>query len=512
MDRADGMQEVELAELAEPGAGSRSPDPARRPATAGATADTDDATDRRRRRRRAVLRWWPLGLLAVAAVVGSEVVLDARERARVAAAREHPGVVAYDVGADLRAHRSDPAALPSLDVVVGDLRVEPVEVVPGTPRAVRGVDVGSGDEVWRAELEDAARAAELGSLDPPGCWAAGSPAEQAVCFVQDTPTTEVEGGGYELAPPLRARLVRIDPRTGALTEDRELAPRSSVTATGDELVVAEVVGDGVRVAVEDAVSGEPRWSTDLPVDARALAGVADHSPGLQVTERHVLVHVSQQAWAVDRADGRVEVAGGQLWVGRGERLVSHGFDDGMTRLRGVDGSGEALAVGAPVWFDVDDGSVPGWDVLADTDGGNRRLRAVDARTGEQIWEHTLVGPSEGSLILLDDVLYGADGAAVWALDARDGTSIWRTPRDPEAGDVAGDASAGAWSAPVTDGRQLLLVEPEAPGDGSRAVLRAWSLASGALLWTAPLPEEAGGHAGVWDGALYGIWPDRVLLR
>ena len=142
MDRTDGMQEVELAEPADPGVGSRTPEPGHRP-----TAPGDDAADARRRRRRAVLRWWPLGLLAVAAVVGSEVVLDARERARVAAAREHPGVVAYDVGADLRAHRSDPAALPSLDVVVGNLRVEPVEVVPGTPRAVRGVDVGSGDEV-----------------------------------------------------------------------------------------------------------------------------------------------------------------------------------------------------------------------------------------------------------------------------------------------------------------------------------------------------------------------------
>jgi outer membrane protein assembly factor BamB len=497
------MQEVELAE------------PGGRPVVGPderQTPSTDDDAERRRRRRRAVLRWWPLGLLAVAAVVAGQVVLDARERARVAAAREQPGVVGYDVGPGLRAHRPDPAALPPDGVVAGDVRVEEVELVHGEPRAVRGVDVRSGAEVWRTPLEDAARAAETGSIDGARCSAAEPPVDQVLCFVQDTPATAVGGGGYELAPPVRARLVTLDPRTGGVTGDRELAPRSSAVVVGQDLLLAEVVGGGVRVAAEDARTTEPRWSTELPVDARALAGVPDLSPYVQVTDRHVLVQVSQQAWAVDRADGRVEVSAAQLWVSRGERLVSHGFDDGLTRLRGVDGSGDALAVGVPVTFEVDDGSVPELEVLADTDRGNRRLRAVDPRTGEQVWEHELVGPSEGSVILLDDVLYGADGSAVWALDARDGTEIWRTPRDPEAGDVAGSASAGAWYTPVTDGRQLLLVEAVGTGDTPPSVMGAWSLASGAHRWTTPLPPEVGGHVQVRDGALYGGWPDPVLIR
>jgi outer membrane protein assembly factor BamB len=226
----------------------------------------------------------------------------------------------------------------------------------------------------------------------------------------------------------------------------------------------------------------------------------------------VVVELSQQAWAVDRADGRLEVTGAQVWVGRAERLVSHAVEDGTTRLRGADGSGDTVATGAPVTLTVDDGSVPDLDLLADVDGGSRRLHAVDPRTGRQVWEHTLVGPPESSLVLLDEVLYGADGASMWALDARDGTTIWRTPRDPEVGDVAGSSSAGTWFQPLTDGRQLLLVEPEGPEDGAPSVMSAWSLASGQHLWTAPLPEETSGYVLVWEGALYGGWPEPVVLR
>lgn len=501
VNRPQGMAEVELVALDDAAPPSGSAEQVRAHEEA-----------RRARRRRRVLRSWPLGLVAVALLAGSQLVLDTLERGRVAAARELPEVVGYDVGPELRVASARVADLPATGVLVGDVRIRADDVRHGEPRAVRGVDAVSGDEVWRTEVEDAARAAEIGALDPPWCSAGDRSSAEVVCLVQDSPATPSGDGGYQVAPPVRTRLLALDPRTGAVTGERELAPQSNAVVADDDLVIVEVVADRVRVAAEDAATGAPRWTTELPVDARALAQLADLTPGLEVTDRHVLVNVSQQAWSVDRADGRLEVAGGQLWVSRGERLVSHGLDDGSTRLRGVDGSGEAVALGTPVDLGVDDGSLPDLDLLADIDRGSRRLHAVDPRTGRPVWEHTLVGPPESTLVLLDEVLYGADGASMWALDARDGTTIWRTPRDPEAGDVAGSSSAGTWFHPVTDGRRLLLVEPEGPEDGARSVMGAWSLASGEHLWTARLPEEAGGYAQVWNGALYGGWPEPVLLR
>lgn len=497
MSRPDGMQEVELADAA----------PAAGPGPGDAVPDEDAA--RRRRRRRAVLRWWPAAVVAVVAVAGSQVVLDARERARVDRAREQPGVVGYDVRPDLAARPVDPGDVPRAGVDVGDHRVLAAEVVPGEPRAVHAVDATSGDEVWRTVVEDVGLAAELGSRDYPQCWAGDPPVEQVLCFVQDIPTRDLGDGAYEVDPPVRSRLLTLDAGTGALVGERELAPRAHAVVVGGDLLRAEVVADGVRVVAEDLASGDVRWSAEPPVDARALDGVPDVSPYVWATGAHVVVQLSQQSWSLDRADGRVEVTGSGVSVGRDERLITTAMDDGLTRLHGADGSGDVLAVGMPVTLGVDDGSVPGLDLLSDVDQGDRRVRAVDPSTGAQVWEHVLVGPAEATLTLLDDVLYGADGGAVWAIDARDGTEVWRTSRDPGAGDVAGSASAGDWLRPVTDGRQLLLVEPE--GD-PRSVLRAWSLASGALQWSVPLPDEAAGWVGVWDGALVGLGLDPVLLR
>lgn len=495
MSRADGMQEVELVALDEPASGP---------------AD-EEAPEHLRRRRRAVLRWWPLAVVAVVALTGSQLVLDARERARVAAAREQPGVVGYDVGPDLVVEPMDPADLPTGDVEAGGLRVGAVDVVPGEPRAVRGVDDASGDEVWRTVLEDAALAAELGSRDYPRCSAGDPPVDEVVCFVQDLPTTETSDGGYEVDAPVRSRLLRIDARTGDVVEERELAPLAGAVAEGADLLRVEVVDDTVRVTKEDTVTGAERWAADLPVDIRVLAGIPGMSPYVWATETHVLVQLSARSWSLARVDGALEVTGSAVWVGRGERLISTALDDGTTRLHGADGSGDVRAVGALLSLAVDDGSVPGLDLLADIGQGDRRILAVDPATGEQVWEHALVGPSEGTALLMDDVLYGADSAAVWAVDARDGREIWRTVRDPEAGDVAGGGSAGDWFNPVTDGRQLLLAEEEAP-DGERGpVLRAWSLASGAHRWTAPLPSEVRGWVTVSDGELVGMGPDPVRL-
>jgi outer membrane protein assembly factor BamB len=502
MSRPDGMQEVELVALDETAPADLGP---------GGIADgagPGGGPDRRRRRRRAVLRWWPLGAVAVAAALGTEVVLDARERSRVAATREVPGVVGYDVRPDLTAHPADPDLPTSGGVAVGDLRVQGAEPVRGEPRAVVAVDGRSGDQVWRTEVEDAARAAEFATIDPPWCSAGEPPVDRVVCVVQDRPSTDLGDGSFRMDPPLRTRLLTVDPQTGAVTAERALAPLASAHVVGGDLVLVEVVGDDVRVAAEDPATGAVRWTTVVRAAPRAY----DDTPGVRATGAHVLVQLLGQSWAFDRADGRLEVSSdGQLWVGRDERLISTAPDGTSARLLGADGSGDVATRGTPVVLDVDDGSVPGLDLLSDSFGADRRLRAVDPGTGEQVWEYAIAGTEGSAFLLLHDVLYGGDAEAVWAVDARDGREIWRTPRAD--GDPADVEWVSGWLNLVTDGRQLLLAESlgEPEGDAP-GVLHAWSLTSGAHLWTAPLPPEAGGYVAVREHTLTGSWPEPVVLR
>src|SRR6478736_5506079 len=109
---------------------------------ASAAAEGGDAGDARRRaRRRRLLRWWPAAAAAVVVAGTVQVVLDARERDRVAAAREVQGVVRYDVGPDLRAtplgeDEADPR--PTAGVEAGGLLV-----------AGEGIDFGRPRRSWR---------------------------------------------------------------------------------------------------------------------------------------------------------------------------------------------------------------------------------------------------------------------------------------------------------------------------------------------------------------------------
>lgn len=477
---------------------------------AGVAADLDA---RRARRRRAVLRWWPVAVLAVAAVVASQVVHDARTRSRVEAAREQTGVIGYDVDPDLSVHASDVTEGAFADVVVGGVRVGRGERPPGVPqqevRAVTGTDDATGAALWRTEVDGPDVAAGAALFDPVRCTAGDLDAGHVVCFVRDTPVVDLGGGSWQIGAPVRSRLITVDARTGDVVAERDLAPESEVHAAGDDLLLAETLPTGIRVTLDDPGTGGVRWTTELPPAEVVEAEGFFFSTSLQVTDDHVVVDTGVWAWALDRADGTVEVAAPRVWVGRGERLVS-GASGGATLLHGRDGSGSTSATGTPVVLDVDDGSVPGLDLLSHQVDGTRRFRAVDPASGAAAWEHENPGTWETSMILLGDVLYGVDARSVWAVDVRDGDEVWRSPVH------AGDDGSGppprlTWGAPMTDGRLLLLVEPGVTEDGTDAVLHAWDLTSGEHRWTTSLPPETSGDVFVQDGVLYGGRPDPVRL-
>ncbi|VTR76157.1 PQQ-binding-like beta-propeller repeat protein [Cellulomonas hominis] len=489
----DAMQEVDLEDEA----------PDDLPVgTSGLPSGPDDPL---RRRRARLLRWWPVAVLAVAGVVATQLVLDTRERQRVDAAREVEGVVGHDVGPALTATpvgRGSSQWRLMFGVEAGDLRVAADESTVGEPRGVTAVDAASGDVVWRTAFEETGPAAGAALPESPVCSAGDAPVEEVLCVVQDRSAGETDASGYLGPGPLtRTRLLTLDVATGAVLAERELAPVSMAFASGRYLVVAEEVEGVVQVRAEDLATGDAEWVATLPevpYDAgldQEPAGV--FAPGMGVQAGHVFVHRSMSAAALRLSDGALEASGRSVWLGRGDRILTTG-EDGYTWLRGTDGTGTARVLGNPLQLTVDDGSVPGLDLLSDTRTGVGVVSAVEPATGATVWSHEVPDWAEGSAVLLDGVLYGADTTAVWALDARDGSVRWRTERG-RVDAIDDDDGTSMWVSPMTDGRQLLLVQYE----GDQPVLSAWSLGSGAHLWTTPLPEEAGQQLVVWDHELFG---------
>ena len=100
----------------------------------------------------------------------------------------------------------------------------------------------------------------------------------------------------------------------------------------------------------------------------------------------------------------------------------------------------------------------------------RRLYAVDAASGEQVWVQTLDGAILGSPVLdADGTLFvGTYGSLLYALDSASGDVLWSEA-----------VSSWIWTGPTLAGDQLLV------GDGN-GDMQAFSLDDGPALWTQSL--------------------------
>jgi len=340
------------------------------------------------------------------------------------------------------------------------------------------------------------------------------------CLVVDrgeSGTVTTEDGVSVPEPPHAARLVSVDPDGGTVRGERPVPPLSSWGGDARLQVLGSVTGDVLTVTAwrpGDAQTGEPLWTTDLPLDAdRHVGEHLAYPPGVAVVRGHVVVQGDLGSWALDARDGSVELAElAFLTVGRTGYLVPP-----RTPPELVDRAGRTHAVlpGTPVGLGVDDGSAPELELLATDDG---RLAAFDVDAGTLRWRAEEPDWDGGTLVLLDGTLYGTVGDALWALDVATGAQRWRTPAH-----VLTD-SGGV----LTDGRHLLLaaattdllddgipVAAAAPGptpagadpaDGAGGVppgsrsLVAYTLAGGELAWATRLPDGVQGVWG-WQGDL-----------
>lgn len=463
MGRGD-MQAVELV----PG---DAPDP-----VPAAPAEADRPRLGRRARRTLVV----VVLALCAVLVAAQLVLDARERSRLARLATVPHVLApLGETLDVRWESEGLAGhLVRTGVRSGDLLIGTFVGDDGVP-TVRAVRSSTGAEAWSTTVGASSPGALLDPGTGPACQADEERAGGlVVCLLTGAADTD-EGSRSDV--PAWAEVLVLEPATGEVVARRPTEPSTRLAVLGEDLVRARGDDTGrLLVTAEDPRTGAERWRFSVP---EPLA--VDRSFGvllsLWVTGGHLQIAETQgRTWLLSpqgrllhaTTTGSEVVAWPEALRGGRVGLVSY-EGSGTTRLLLADGSPGPLLPGVPAFTSVDDGSAPGVVLTAD-----ERFHAWDARTGAAVWQSERIG--DGAVpwtdtILLDGALYGADASGrIVSLDAATGATRWTAAFVPS-------ADRSVW----TDGRMVLVLE--LTEDGSRR-LSGFALTDGSRVFAGELPD------------------------
>lgn len=197
---------------------------------------------------------------------------------------------------------------------------------------------------------------------------------------------------------------------------RGLAERRPRTATANE------IGEVSRLAFRE------RWR--IEAEGLELSGTTLSGELALVTARGFTLGVETETGAVlwrretDKADARYQIAGrdGVVRVAASGAVELIEQQDGLLRWRTelTPRSG-----GSPVVLSVDHGPTPGMVIAAE---GERRLVALDLRTGEPRWKYTASRGGRFALRRHGRLLYVASSDAQFsAIDIEDGKLVWMFP-------------------------------------------------------------------------------------
>lgn len=160
----------------------------------------------------------------------------------------------------------------------------------------------------------------------------------------------------------------------------------------------------------------------------------------------------------------------------------------------------SLLTGSPV---VADGVV--YTATRDEDGeGDAKVRAVDFRTGETIWEHKTKISVHGSIAVANGVVYAQDlRSNLYALDATEGRLLWqRSPEGSQNPDV--DQRTYSYYGVTTAEGKVFWTHQDRLGSGSRGSISALDPKTGKTLWESPMTGStmSDGTPVVADGRVY----------
>ncbi len=455
------MQQVELLEPVADRAAAVPPAPSRRPRT----------------RALVVL------LVAALALVGTQLVLGARDRAADARVAQLPGVLPL-VGPDLRerwrVEAADVELLTQGAEVAGHL--VGVRTRPDGAQSVVGLDPSTGALAWSTALTgpDPVLAVRGARASPTACRPVPAAASQVACLVSDVVLgIGVQGRLTLTRPPAESRVVLVDAGSGRVLADHGAPSALTFVVVGGLAVVARPGPDGhAEVAAQDLRTGTVVWRHRSPRPAVDPAGDVSGFALLSLGDDVGVVESAAQITLLSSADGDVtrertrfdrlsrDEAGTRV-----ELLTGYGSRRLVTTILRAD-EPEVAVPGRLVHRSVDDGSLVGVEL---TEGS--QMQARDASTGEVLWEadrHT-----SGPVLVLRGRVYCTSGdspGGLVAYDGRTGAPVW-------------SASVGTYdqlARLMTDGRVLLV--GLTPGDGSATgTLAAFALADGRALWHVPLP-------------------------
>ncbi|NMR19306.1 PQQ-binding-like beta-propeller repeat protein [Cellulomonas fimi] len=453
---------------------------------------------------RRLRRWWPVAAGLVLVLVVTSLVGAVRARERAARLAVVPGVLApLDPGLAER-WRAPLRGWGQIDTVAGSLVLAGRD---GSGRTgVVALDPVTGRQRWSAPLDEVAETGDAWCVPLDGSAAA---APYVACRLVRSAVLRAQDGTYQWDGP--ALLVVLDARTGERVAERALPGEQVLLAAfGGGLVVTSLRADRVaQVTLEDPVTGDVTWSFagDEPLPPSTTGPLALYPS----VEGDVLVVNGPVTWAFD-PDGELvaewHLRGGDRAVAGGWRLEVTALPDGRFAVGESGGVGtgreeygtvaradgsESIPIPGPVLLpQVDDGSMRG--LLLTSSPSWSGIVALDASTGEKVWESDAT--LDGGVLVLDGRVILGGGRELRALDARSGAELW-----------AVDAPTGTQASQVlTDGR-VLVVPMTDPDLGP--VLAALDPADGRTRWTTPLPADAY-HLTVVDGRLVAL-TDRDLV-
>ena len=432
-------------------------------------------------------RWWPVAVGVVAVLAVTQATLTTRDRSHLSRIQARPGVArTTDASVTEKWRRDVPGSMElAQSATVVDGRWVGAAVAADGTQTIQAIDAKTGSTTWSTVLAGPEPAATDAQLPTPTCGlarpigaASGSPT--LLCLVLGGYATPGGSASSTSPEPSSARIVVVDPATGAVTAERAAAPSSVLAVDAEVAYVAEVTADGFGlVTATDARTGEASWTFKTPQPLQVTTGKPLHVR-LSALDGRVLVGSEQGAWLLS-SDGSVErkvaaVAGAALVAPRAGVLALQTWSGSSSPHLNVLASDSGSAAGPTIRGDVvtptiDDGSAPG---LIFTGGSH--LTAWDAASGEERWSIS-VSSAVRNVVLLDGRLYQSTEIGLRALDATSGALLWQKR-------LLMPVGSSHLPTVVSDGRAVFLLEM-----ASTRRLVAFDPTDGSRMWASKLPED-----------------------